>query len=165
MNSAVVVKARATKLRQVLGSLGHQLKHTESLEVISRIEGYADWNTRLADIGDKQQLAEQFLDEILEAESELNYSKFVRRREQRYILNLTETHFNRMVRDIREDYGSYLSREYLGSINSEIPVNAERFPENIRHIWRGVCEKGEVLIILGIYKRDGKHYVSRINYR
>ena len=39
------VKARASKLRDILASHGHQLKHTESLEVISKLEGAADWNT------------------------------------------------------------------------------------------------------------------------
>lgn len=38
-------KARASKLRDILDNHGHQLKHTESLEVISKLEGAADWNT------------------------------------------------------------------------------------------------------------------------
>ena len=39
------VKARASKLRDILASHGHQLKHTESLEIVSKLEGAADWNT------------------------------------------------------------------------------------------------------------------------
>jgi len=45
MNSPSEVKARASKLRELLVGFGCQLKHTESLEVISKLEGYADWNT------------------------------------------------------------------------------------------------------------------------
>lgn len=165
MKSAAEVKARATKLRQVLGGLGHQLKHTETLEVIAKIEGYADWNTHAADISAKQKLAEQFLDEILEAESELNYAKFVKRREERYLPNFTERDFNRAVRNLNEDCGACVNREYMGSIHDILADVTGRFPGNVKHLWRGVCEKGEVFIVLGIYQRDGKDYVSHVNYR
>ena len=165
MKSTAEVKARASKLRQVLGSFGYQLKHTESLEVISKVEGYADWNTLVANISEKQKLAEQFLDEILEAESELNYAKFVKRREERYIPNFTERDFNRAMRNLKEDCGACMSREYMGSINDALGNNAERFPGHVKHIWRAVVEKGEVFIISGIYQIDGKHYVSHVNYR
>lgn len=50
MKSLSEVKARASKLRDVLGDMGHQLKHSQSLEVISKIDGYPDWNTHTADI-------------------------------------------------------------------------------------------------------------------
>lgn len=48
MNTPSEVKARANKLRDVLNVMGHQLKHSESLEVISKLEGYTDWNTYTA---------------------------------------------------------------------------------------------------------------------
>jgi len=165
MISSVEVKARATKLRQVLDSMGHQLKHSESLEVVSKIEGYSNWNTHLADISNNQRRAEQYLDEILEAESELNYAKFVKRREERYLPNFTERDFNRAVRNLNEDCGACISREYMGSINDILADVTGNFPGNVKHLWRGVCEKGEVFIVLGIYQRDGKDYVSHVNYR
>jgi hypothetical protein len=62
MNSPSAVKARASKLRDVLIVMGHHLKHSESLEVISKIEGYPDWNTYTADLTKKQQTAEGYPD-------------------------------------------------------------------------------------------------------
>jgi hypothetical protein len=53
------VKSRASKLRDVLSVMGHQLKHSESLEVISKIEGYPDWNTYTAVTSDQQNNAQQ----------------------------------------------------------------------------------------------------------
>lgn len=53
------VKARAVKLREVLRVMGHQLKHTESLEVLSKIEGYPDWNTYAAELSKGQQNADR----------------------------------------------------------------------------------------------------------
>ena len=50
MKSPIEVKARAIKLRDVLRVMGYQLKHTESLEVLSKIEGYPDWNTYAAEL-------------------------------------------------------------------------------------------------------------------
>ena len=39
------VKARANKLREILADIDHKLKHAESLEIISKFDGFADWNT------------------------------------------------------------------------------------------------------------------------
>jgi len=49
------VKARSSKLRDVLSVMGHQLKHFESLEIISKMQGYPDWNTHTADIAKQEQ--------------------------------------------------------------------------------------------------------------
>jgi len=59
-NSTSDVKARASKLRDVLLVMGHQLKHTESLEVISKLEGFPDWNTYTAHLTKNQKNAEQY---------------------------------------------------------------------------------------------------------
>lgn len=165
MKATVELKTRATKLRQVLGDHGHQLKHSESLEVISKIDGYSDWNTCVAGIGAKRKIAEQFLDEMLEAAIELNYEKFTKSREQEYLVKFTKRHFERAARDIREDCGSFISREYLGATNELLTDKEEGFPNSTKHIWRGVFEKGEVVIILNIYHKEGTYYVRRLNFR
>jgi len=69
MNSPSEV-ARASKLRDVLSAMGHQLKHIESLDVISKVEGYADWNTYAAALTKKQQAAVQ------KQEGEILYCSF-----------------------------------------------------------------------------------------
>lgn len=50
MKIAKTVKLRATKLRGVMNELGHSLNHSESLEAVSRLEGYTDWNTYSASL-------------------------------------------------------------------------------------------------------------------
>lgn len=59
MNSPSEVKSRASKLRDVLSVMGHQIKHSESLEVLSKVEGYPDWNTYTAVISDQQNNAQK----------------------------------------------------------------------------------------------------------
>ncbi len=54
------MKARANKLRDALTDIGHQLKYTESLEVISKVEGYADWNTYTAVLTKKQNIVKPY---------------------------------------------------------------------------------------------------------
>ena len=70
MNSPSEVKARASKLRDVLTAMGHHLKHTESLEIISKVDGYADWNTYTAALTTKPQSAVQ------KQESKILYCSF-----------------------------------------------------------------------------------------
>lgn len=64
MNSPNEVKARANKLRDVLDVMGHHLKHSESLEVISKIDGYRDWNTYIAEIAKGQKTTDRTLRDI-----------------------------------------------------------------------------------------------------
>lgn len=58
MKSLNEVKARAGKLREVLSDMGHQLKHSDTLEVISKVVGYTDWNTYSAELAKEQQADE-----------------------------------------------------------------------------------------------------------
>lgn len=45
MRTPTEAKLRATKLRYILSELGYRIKHSESLETLSKLEGFADWNT------------------------------------------------------------------------------------------------------------------------
>ena len=165
MKSSSEVKARANKLRDTLSVMGHELKHSESLEVISKIDGYPDWNTYTAGISKQQQIAEKYLDEMLEAGLETSYAKATQRFEQAYLINFSETDLRRDLRDIHENVGEYVNREYMGSLNGASRADyAERYPDLVRHIWRGVFERGELLIIVGIYLKEGTQYVSSLNF-
>ena len=67
---------------------------------------------------------------------------------------------------IYEDLGRYENREYLGSLKGHIdPDDRNKHPGCIRYVWRGVFEKNETLITMGIHTRDGKYYVNEIMYR
>jgi len=165
MKSKDEIKAGAIKLRGLLDARGLQLKHSESLEVISRLEGYSDWNTHVADITARQQIAEQYVDKILEAYAELSYAKVTRLIEKEELEDLTEKEFLRVTKDLHEDVGSYVSREYMGSIEGA-PFNepVDKFPEASQHVWRGKFEKHTVLIIIGIYIKDGIRYIGDVSF-
>ncbi len=164
MKSTDEIKARAVKLRDLLDGQAIQLKHSESLEVISKIEGYPDWNTHTADISNQQRLAEQYLDEVLEGHLEKNYAKFSKNFDERLLDEVTEKNFLRTSAVANEDYGPYVSRVYLGSVDGVFDEPLERYPEAIRHVWRGIFEKQEAFLNVGIYVKNGRQYIGDLTF-
>lgn len=165
MRTADEVKVRAANLRESLSTLGHPIKHGQCLEIISKLEGYPDWNTHTADISNNLNRAEQFVDEMLEGESELSYTKFTQRFEKKFLVEFSERDFKRDMRNTREDFGDYVHREFLGCLyGNSHPDFAARYPKQLRYIWRGIFEKNELLMIAGIYCKDGTHHVSGFRY-
>ncbi|MFT2112003.1 hypothetical protein [Marinomonas sp. 2405UD68-3] len=112
-----------------------------------------------------QSIAEQYLDEILEAESKLNYSLFIKRFEQKDVTNFGESKFKKDMYAIREDLGEYQDREYLGALKGINNIDyPDRHPNCVRHVWKGIFEKNETVIIVGIHEKDGVHYVNECMY-
>jgi len=166
MQTADEVKERAINLRESLVGLGYPIKHGQCLDVISKLDGYVDWNAYSADIGANLNRAEQYVDEILEGGAESSYKKFTQRFEDRYLVHFTEKRFLREVRGIREDCGDYKDREFLGCIKGDTdPETKAKYPNELRYLWRGVFEKNEVLMIACIYCKDGNYHVSGFNLK
>lgn len=117
---------------------------------------------------DRLAMAERFLDEMVEAESEGdgNYDLFTKRFDKDTLKDFGPSRFKKEMLCIREDLGAYQSREYLGSLKGAVDVDyPDRHPGCIRYVWRGVFEKNETLITMGIHERDGTHFVNEIMYR
>jgi len=166
MQTANEVKMRATNLRESLVALGHPIKHGQCLDVVSKLEGYADWNAYTSAISVNLNRAEQFLDEIIEGGSESSYEKFTQRFEKKYLVHFTKRRFQRELRAIREDFGDYKSREFLGCVKGDTdPENMAKYPNEIRYLWHGEFEKNEVLMVACIYCKNGIHHVSGFNLR
>jgi len=56
MQTLEEIKSRAQKLRAVMSANGNPLKHSQSLEVVSQLDGFADWNTYSAFLNKSQSL-------------------------------------------------------------------------------------------------------------
>lgn len=50
----------------------------------------------------------------------------------------------------------------MGSLNTTV---TDKHTPCIRYVWRGVFEKNETLITLGIHEREGVYYVNEIVYQ
>ena len=110
--------------------------------------------------------AEEILSEMIEAESSDtgDYDLFVKHFDK--VDDFGPTRFKKELMCIREDLGDYKDREYLGALKGHVgPDNPDKYPESIRFNWRGIFEKNETLITLGLYKKDGKFVVREIMYR
>ena len=165
MRSLKEVKHRAGALRSELLVAGCELKHSDALELISRIDGHANWNVYSAFIKNNLEIAELYLDEMLEAEKLLDFDKWIQRREQKYLGNSNERAFRHEMYSFRENYGDYVRREYLGSTPGyENSALEHRYPKAVRHLWRGIFEKKETLITCGFYQKHGTYYVNEFVY-
>lgn len=159
MNTAIQAKAQATKLKEILGGMGHSLTHSQCLEAISKVEGYSDWNTHAADINTNQQRAEDFLTEIMEAHAQADYATATRHLEQIYLAGYPKHEFLKDCRRDAEELGKFLRREFLCcAVPQEDPDG--RFPNRVKYVWRGYFEKDEVILTLAIYYKNGTYFCS-----
>ena len=118
-------------------------------------------DTRLA-------LAEKILDEMIQAERKghEDYELFVKHFDKDTLKDFGPTRFKKEMMCIREDLGEYQSREYLGSLKGHVnPDYPDKHPECIRYNWRGIFEKNETLITLGVHKKGDLYLVNEIMYR
>ena len=113
-------------------------------------------------------LAEEILDEMIQAEREgqEDYELFVKRFDKDTLNDFGPSRFKKEIMCIHVDLGEFESRDYLGYLKGHVdPDYPDKHPECIRYIWRGIFEKNETLITLGIHKQDGEYFVNEIMYR
>jgi len=164
MKSSNELVVRANKLLEVLGGYGYQINQSESLEVIAKLRGCADQTKADTKVnGDRRQLAEQYLDEMLTAKEELDYAKFTQRMEAETLEEYTEKHFLRGMKNIGEDLGNYVSRKYFGQMDGQrVHAIQGKYPENVRHVWRVTFEHQVSIVYVGLFRRKGKDHVNEI---
>ncbi len=52
----------------------------------------------------------------------------------------------------------------MGSVAGTKRAGDDRYPNLVRYLWRCYFEKNETLLRIGIYERDGAHYVSGMHF-
>jgi len=135
------------------------------LEIIARLEGYEDWTAYRGDISVNLNRAEQFVDDMMEGDSESSYDKFTQHFEEKYLVDFPKKKFLRDVREIREDFGDYINREFLGClIGDKDPETTAKYPHELRYVWRFVFEKKEVIGVACVYCKNGTYHVSGFFY-
>ncbi|MEE9334595.1 MAG: hypothetical protein V3U65_10940 [Granulosicoccaceae bacterium] len=116
----------------------------------------------------KPAMAEQYLDEMIEGEAlgDAGYELFTKRFDPDTLKDFGPSRFKKEVLCIKEDLGEYKSREYLGALKGFVDVDdPDKHPNCIRYNWRGIFEKNETLITVGIHEQDGKYVVNETMYR
>jgi len=120
----------------------------------------------LTDATAERAIAERYIDEMLDAEKNVDYDAFIVRFEPTDLENFPKEKFENDMKNIREELGDYISRDYLGQVKGFVhPAKNEGYPDCIRFVWRGVFERNEAIVTMGIHKRSGQWFVNEIMYR
>lgn len=102
-------------------------------------------------------IAEAFLSEMLEADRLGDYEGFVKHFDGADLEGFNESLFLEDTELMRDELGAYKDRSFLGSLEG---FQCEEHPGALRFVWRGIYEKNEALIILGMHKKAGAWRVN-----
>ena len=155
---------RATDLCEALSRVGLQLKQSECVEVLSKLGLDSANKAQNSDPSDDQRRAEQFVDELYEGMFEPNYTKFTQLFEEKFLIHMSEVEFQKNMREEQEKLGAYIGREFMGGVRGTKRAGDDRYPNLVRYLWRCFFEKNEALLRVGIYEKNGTHYVSGVHF-
>lgn len=155
----IQIETRAAMLRGVLNDLGHKLEQSACVDIISELTRYPKYNSPTPNICGDQKIADQFAGELLEAAAEQNYEKFTQRMENKYRIIYRERAFKNDIKGF-DELGNYYRRELMGCIKCANRIGDERYDNQIKYLWRVVFENSEELLMVGIYHKDGVHYIG-----
>jgi len=103
-----------------------------------------------------QELAEQYLDEMLRAQQNDDYNDFLKRWPSETKQEFTRDDFDQENAQTMEELGLYKSRDYIGCIVvDDTPGEAAA-----RYAWRATWDKAQALIIVGLFEEEGQVYVD-----
>ena len=157
-------ETRAAHLCKSLTGIGLQIEHSECVEVLSKLGPDSTTKVQNSEQGDEQRRAEQFVDELFDGLFKPDYEKFTQLFEEKFRIHIPEVEFEKNSREERELVGAYYCREFLGSVAGTRRVGDDRYPNQVRFLWRCYFEKNEALLKVGIYEKNGTHYVSGMNF-
>lgn len=100
-------------------------------------------------------IAEHYLKEMLQADDSANFELYTRRYEKRYLGGFTEERFHRDIKGMHERNGMNEGYEFLGELRSATFDGIEVH----RTVWRGIYEKRDAVIEIGVYEREGEWFV------
>ncbi|MGQ7848387.1 hypothetical protein ACUNV4_28065 [Granulosicoccus sp. 3-233] len=109
----------------------------------------------MSDSAEAFQMSEKYLKEMLEADDTANFELYTKRFERRYLEGFTRERFTNDIRHMHERNGMNTGCEFLCTLRSGSLDGVEV----LRFAWKGIYEKRDALIDLGIYKKDGNWYV------
>ncbi|UTD54415.1 hypothetical protein [Halomonas sp. MS1] len=110
----------------------------------------------MEDNQEELKIAEKYLAEMLKADQNRDYASFIKRYET-VDSGFSEDVFIKDVEAMKDELGTYKERVYLGSLNCSGKGSPQR---SLRFVWRGIYEKNEALIVLGIHQNAGVWYVN-----
>jgi hypothetical protein len=102
-------------------------------------------------------MAETYLIEMLKADDAEDFALYTKRYEKERLVGFTLERFKNDLKHMHQDNGMNLGYEFLASLRNQIVKGTSVY----RSVWKGVYEKRDAVIELGIYQKEGAWYLMR----
>ncbi|WP_394168659.1 hypothetical protein [Saccharospirillum alexandrii] len=102
-------------------------------------------------------VAEEYLKEMLAADDAGNFELYTKRYEEQYLDGFTRDVFESDIEQMHEENGMNTGYEFLGTLRNQRVDELDVY----RTVWKGIYEKRDAVIELGIYDRKGSWHVIR----
>lgn len=102
-------------------------------------------------------IAEKYLKEMLKADDTKDFALYIKRYEQERIAGFSQEQFLKDIECMHQDNGMNLGHEFLSSLRTQTVDGLEVF----RYVWKGVYEKRDAVIEIGIYEKSGDWCLAR----
>lgn len=107
-------------------------------------------------------IAERFLKEMLKADDTGNYDLFVKHYEVQDLVDFSPERFEEDIKQMQARNGRNMGYEYFGVLKG---YHDGKNDACYRFVWKGIYEKREALITIGIHYKDGTWYVNESTVR
>ncbi|MFG1497998.1 hypothetical protein ABMA57_15305 [Saccharospirillum sp. HFRX-1] len=102
-------------------------------------------------------IAEHYLKEMLAADDNADFELFTQRYEDKYLQGFTPEVFNNDIQQMQQRNGRNQGYEFLSELRNERIDDLDIY----RTAWKGIYEKRDALVEIGVYQKDGHWYVIR----
>lgn len=104
---------------------------------------------------DALKIAEAYLQEMLQADDTADFELYTKRYESTYLSEFTPEQFRRDIKGMQERNGRNTGYAFLGTLRNGHFDGHEVY----RSVWKGVYEKRDAVIEMGVYEKAGVWFV------
>tara|TARA_R110002033_G_scaffold165185_3_gene202885 strand:- start:5455 stop:5805 length:351 start_codon:yes stop_codon:yes gene_type:complete len=116
----------------------------------------------MPELKNERAIAEQFLKEMLKADDTCNYELFVKHYEEKDLVDFSPERFEHDIKQMQARNGKNMGYEYFGALKG---YHDGKRCAYYRFVWKGIYEKREALITIGIHHKDDTWYINESTVR
>ncbi len=111
----------------------------------------------MTEVSEELVVAEKYLKEMLEADDTGDFELYTKRFQEKYLAGFTRDVFERDIEQMHNDNGMHTGYEFLGTLRNQSVDGLDVY----RTVWKGIYEKRDAVVEMGIYKDKGVWHVIR----
>ena len=109
----------------------------------------------MTDVPEELVVAEKYLQEMLEADNTANFELYTKRYEEKYLINFSKDRFLDDIKGMHKRNGLNTGYEFLTALRNTKYDDLDIFS----FVWKGIYEKRDAVIELGLYKKNENWYI------